>query len=115
MYRSPVTEALVPSGVVTEVLCRPAASAGVTAVSWVEETTLKLVAATEPKATFVAPVKPVPVIVTVVPPAVVPEVGETLVMAGAGVETIGAKVTALPLVSTAAQKLELGQDADTVT
>ena len=33
------------------------------------ETTVKLVAATVPKSTLVAPVKPVPVMVTVVPPA----------------------------------------------
>ena len=53
----------------------PAAWAGETAVIWVSETTVKLVAATAPKSTLVAPVKPVPVMVTVVPPAVGPEVG----------------------------------------
>ncbi len=36
---------------------------------WVAETTVKLVAAVAPKLTAVAPVKPVPVMVTVVPPA----------------------------------------------
>ncbi len=49
--------------------------AGEVAVIWVSETTVKLVAAVAPKATAVAPVKPVPVMVTVVPPAVGPEVG----------------------------------------
>ena len=37
-------------------------------------TTVKLVAGLAPKATAVAPVKPMPVIVTVVPPAIGPEV-----------------------------------------
>ena len=51
---------------------------------WVDETTVKLVAATVPKSTLVAPVKPVPVMVTVVPPPVGPDVGEMLVTVGAG-------------------------------
>jgi hypothetical protein len=63
-------------------LWAPAACAGETAVISVEDTTVKLVAATAPKATLVAPVNPVPVMVTVVPPAVVPEVGEMEVTAG---------------------------------
>jgi hypothetical protein len=37
-----------------------------------------------PKSTAVAPVKPVPVIVTLVPPAVGPLLGLTLVTVGAG-------------------------------
>ena len=41
------------------------------------------VAGVVPKVTAVAPVNPVPVIVTEVPPAVVPDVGETLVNDGA--------------------------------
>lgn len=49
---------------------------------FVEDTTVKLLAATPPKTTLVAPVKPDPVIVTLVPPAGGPEVGEILVMAG---------------------------------
>ncbi len=40
-------------------------------------------AATLPKVTAVAPVKPVPVMVTVVPPDVGPVVGEILVIVGA--------------------------------
>jgi hypothetical protein len=62
-----------------------AAWAGETAVISVEETTLKLVAATAPKATLVAPEKPVPVTVTVVPPVVGPELGEIDVMVGVAV------------------------------
>ena len=41
----------------------------------VELTTVKLVAALAPKSTAVAPVKPVPVMVTAVPPAGGPAVG----------------------------------------
>ena len=49
----------------------------------VAETTVKLVAATAPKTTLVAPVKLVPVMVTVVPPLVGPDLGETAVTVGA--------------------------------
>src|SRR6478735_564937 len=45
--------------------------------------TVNVVAAVAPKSTAVAPVKPVPVIVTLVPPAVGPEFGLTLVTVGA--------------------------------
>jgi hypothetical protein len=55
---------------------------GVTAVIEVDETTVKLVAAVPPIVTPVAPVKPVPVMVTDVPPAVVPELGEIAVTVG---------------------------------
>ena len=48
----------------------------------VAELTVKLVAAVAPKVTAVAPVNPVPVIVTVVPPGVGPAVGEIDVTAG---------------------------------
>ena len=48
-----------------------------TAVMLVGETTTTLVAATPPTVTLVAPVKLVPVIVIVVPPAVEPLAGET--------------------------------------
>ena len=82
MNWSALTFALVPAGVVTAMAWVAAAWAGETALIWVEETTLKLVAATPPKSTLVAPVKPVPVMVTVVPPVVGPEVGEMAVMAG---------------------------------
>ncbi len=49
----------------------------------VSETTAKLTADRAPKATLVVPVKPVPVMVTVVPPAVGPEFGVTAVTDGA--------------------------------
>ena len=57
--------------------------AGDVAVIWVAELTVKVVAAVAPKITAVAPVNPVPVIVTVVPPDVGPDVGEIEVAAGA--------------------------------
>ena len=44
---------------------------------------VRIVPAVAPNVTAVAPVNAVPVIVTVVPPAVGPLVGETLVIAGA--------------------------------
>jgi hypothetical protein len=74
---------LVPSGVVTVTSSAPAASAGEVAVIDVSEFTTN-VAEVEPKSTAVAPVKPVPVIVTDVPPAVDPERGLIPVTVGAG-------------------------------
>jgi hypothetical protein len=56
---------------------------GETAVIEVLELTVKLPADTVPKNTLVAPVKLVPVIVTEVPPAVLPVVGEIEVTDGA--------------------------------
>jgi hypothetical protein len=100
VYASALTVALVPLDVVTAMLYVAAAWAGETAVIVVAETTLKLVAGTDPKATLVAPVNPLPVIVTVVPPAVGPEAGEMAVMAGgsAGALTIavGAEAAGVP-------------------
>ena len=61
----------------------PAAWAGVIAVIWVGLITETPVAAIPPKVTVVAPLRFVPVIVTVVPPSVEPEVGEMLVIVGA--------------------------------
>ena len=58
--------------------------AGEVAVIEVAELTVKPVAAVAPKVTAVAPVKLVPVIVTVVPPAAGPDVGEIEVTVGAG-------------------------------
>jgi hypothetical protein len=59
--------------------------AGEVAVIEVAELTVKPVAAVAPKFTAVAPVKLVPVIVTVVPPAVGPTVGEIEVTVGDGI------------------------------
>jgi hypothetical protein len=75
----------VPDGVVTRTLTAPAAPAGVVAVMLVGPRTVKPVAATPPIVMEVAPVKLVPVIVIVVPPAVDPVAGVTAVTVGAGV------------------------------
>jgi hypothetical protein len=72
----------VPPGVVTVTLTRPAAWAGDIAVICVAESTVKDAAAVAPKATAVAPVRSVPVMVTEVPPAVGPELGTTEVTVG---------------------------------
>ena len=56
--------------------------AGLTAVTVVSETKLKLAAAVDPKLTPVTWVKPLPVIVTAVPPAGVPTLGLTAVTTG---------------------------------
>jgi hypothetical protein len=79
---------LVPPGVVTSMSTVPALSAGETAVMLVAEFTVKLVAGVLPKLTAVevklVPLKPFPVIVTEVPPAVVPLDGPMAVTAGIG-------------------------------
>ena len=76
-----------PPGAVTTTSTGPALYAGVVAVIWVAELTVKLLAALLPpllKLTSVAPRKPVPVIVMEVPPAIDPLVGETAVTVGEG-------------------------------
>lgn len=65
---------LVPPGVVIVTLTVPAEPAGATAVACVAETVVNA-AATAPKWTEVAPVKPVPVNVTRVPPSAEPWLG----------------------------------------
>ena len=72
----------VPLGVVTSTLAVPAVPAGVVAVI-VVALTLPTEAAVPPMVTAVAPVKPVPVIVTVCPPANGPDVGLMDVTVGA--------------------------------
>ncbi len=74
----------VPPGVVTATSTGPAACAPVTAVIDVAEATLTDVAATPPIDTVAPATKPEPVIVTGVPPAVGPELGETAVIVGVG-------------------------------
>ena len=81
-----------PPGVITVTLTVPA-PAGLLAVIVVALTTMTLVAAVAPNLTDVAPVKPVPVIVTRVPPAAGPLVGLRPV-------TVGAAAIAAPWVST---------------
>ena len=87
---------MVPPGVVTTTLAVPAAWAGVVTVMDVALFTTRLVAAVPPMVTPVAPVKSVPIMVMLVPPATGPLVGEILVTVGAA--TMLATCTALPLV-----------------
>ncbi len=71
-----------PATVVTTTLTVPGASKGAVAEICVAEFTVKLVAAVDPKATAVAPVRLVPVMVTKVPPTYDPELGLIEVTAG---------------------------------
>ena len=77
--------ALVPPGVVTNTLALPAVPAGVVQVAEVAEATFTLVQAAPPTVMAVAPVKSVPVIVMVVPPAVEPVLGLSDATVGKGV------------------------------
>ena len=72
----------VPPAVVTVTSTVPAVPAGLVAVICVA-VSLTIVAGVVPNSTAVAPVRFVPVIVTVVPPAVGPDVGLTPVTVGA--------------------------------
>ena len=74
----------VPPGVTAVTLTVPV-PAGLTAVIDVALFTVKLVAGVEPKSTAVAPVRFVPVMVTVVPPLVEP-------VAGLTADTVGAEM-----------------------
>jgi hypothetical protein len=73
----------VPLEVVTLISTVPV-PAGDVAVMEVAEMTVKLAAVVAPKVTAVAPVKLVPVMVTVVPPVCGPAVGELEVTVGTG-------------------------------
>ena len=84
MNRSAAVVELVPPTVVTVTSSVPV-PAGAVAVICVALFTVKLVAAVTPKFTAVAPVKLVPVMVTLVPPLVGPAVGLMLVTAGTGI------------------------------
>jgi hypothetical protein len=77
--------ALVPPGVLTVTSTVPALCAGLVAVIWVALLTVNELAGLEPKLTATAPLRLAPVIVTLVPPAVEPDDGETPVTVGAGV------------------------------
>ncbi len=72
-----------PPGVVTTTFLAPAVPAGVVAVIEVALTTTILVADTPPMVTVAPLTKFVPVIVTLVPPAVGPEAGAIAVTVGA--------------------------------
>jgi hypothetical protein len=74
-----------PLGVVSPTFTAPAVLAGVTQVTDVELTTDTSVAAVPPKVTELVPLRFVPLMVTEVPPAVVPLTGLRLVIVGAGV------------------------------
>ena len=71
-----------PIGVVTVISTAPTWPSGEEAVIWVAELTVKLAALVVPNLTPLAPVRLVPVMVTVVPPAIVPLAGEMLVTLG---------------------------------
>jgi len=73
---------LVPYSVVTIMPTAPTLRAGVIQVIVVLFTTLIVVAAKPSNVTDVTPIKDVPVIVTLVPPAVLPLNGEMPVMLG---------------------------------
>ncbi len=75
--------ALVPTAVVTVTSTGPAAPGGEVAVSWVEEVTVYVPAATAPKSSALAPVNPVPVTLTEVPPAGRPAMGLMALTVGA--------------------------------
>jgi hypothetical protein len=83
VYSSAAAVALVPPGVVTVTSTVPTVPAGAVAVMLVALLTVK-VARFAPKSTAVAPVKVVPVTVTLVVPVLCPEVGLTPVTVGAG-------------------------------
>ena len=67
---------------VTTTLTAPRACAGVVAVIWVVPVTVMPVASSPPKVTLASEAKCVPVMVTVVPPAIGPRVGSTVVIVG---------------------------------
>jgi hypothetical protein len=67
---------------VTVTVTAPTLPAGAVAVIWVGLTTTTFVAALLPNVTVAPAAKFVPVIVTDVPPAVVPVLGDTLVTVG---------------------------------
>ena len=73
---------LAPEGSARSTSTVPAACAGASAVSCVEEVKVTDVAGVVPKLTVVAAVKLVPVIVTVLPPLVGPAFGATAVIVG---------------------------------
>ena len=83
MYSSAAEVALVPPGVLTVTSTVPE-PAGEVAVTCVGDSALSELALVEPNLTSLAPVRFVPVIVTVVPPAAGPLVGSTLLTVGAG-------------------------------
>ncbi len=82
MYWSLALVALVAVGEVTVTSTVPAAWAGAVAVIWPPLSTVNVVAGVAPKFTAVTSLRYVPAIVTLVPPAVLPDDGVTEVTAG---------------------------------
>ena len=81
MKRAAALTALVPDGVVTVTSTMPAAWAGAVAVTLVSDPKVKS-ASVSPNRTAVTPVRLVPVIVTLVPPAAGPLAGAIPVTVG---------------------------------
>ena len=71
-----------PPGVVTVTSTVPTLADGADAVSWVADLNVTEVAALEPKSTVAPETKFVPVIVTIVPPAIGPAAGLTALTVG---------------------------------
>jgi hypothetical protein len=99
---SAATIALVPPGAVTRTSCIPGATCPeeVTVISVSE--TVRILAGYVPKSTSDVPANPVPLIVTGVPPATGPVVGERPVTTGGGAAVAGkvtSKVSVLPVTS----------------
>ena len=82
-YVNALNKVAVPPAVVTATFCAPAVPAGVAAVNEVPEPFTTTLVAVEPPTVTAAPVKLVPMRVMVVPPKVVPKVGDTLARVGA--------------------------------
>ena len=72
-----------PFGVLTVTVSGPPLPGGATTFSDVPTLLLMLALVNVPNVTLVAPVRPVPVMVTVLPPTVPPPGGETLLIVGA--------------------------------
>jgi hypothetical protein len=77
-----LSELFVPPGLVILIRTVPVECAGVVVFISVSLITVKLVAGVVPKTTLVVPMKPLPVMVRISPPAVVPKVGLTLIVIG---------------------------------
>jgi hypothetical protein len=84
-WKLKLSELSVPPRVVILIGTVPTRCAGVIASISVSLTTEKLVAGVVPKFTLVVPVRPVPVIATLSPPAVTPVAGNTAVGAGGAI------------------------------
>ena len=97
----------VPPGVVTVISTVPVPAAS-TAVICVDELTVKLAAAVLPKFTVDAPVNPLPVMITLVPPVAGPVTGFKPVVAGTGAAIVMDTVAGLlTLPSSVAVKVKL--------